>query len=213
MPKKSNTARNRMVTRKKNNNNNRQQQVMSRTNLFESPIRTEQMLYAGRSPSTPGRASVRTVVPLKGGQQAFALSYEAFSSWFAYARNILGPYRYFRIVDLKVQVLPSGGAASVITTAFNVTNDTFLDEGAIAIMNDDYCAIANAITRPVLRPPSKFWREAAREWYLSIDSVAGLPSTIDRVAGAINTDTAGVAAGVECGYITAEMAFEFHTLM
>jgi len=177
-------------------------------------MRTPTMLYPGRDASAPATARVRAIVVLTVGQQNLALSYLAFNSWFPYARSILGPYRYFRIRDLCVQALPSGGAASVTSTAFNVVNDVYSDTTAATILNDDYCALSNAITRPVLRPPSRYWLMGTRTWYTAIDPSEGLPSLEERTNGVINLDTQSgdLSAGSPVGYITVEASIEFHTL-
>lgn len=169
-------------------------------------------LYPGRDPTTPGRAHLRAIVELKGGQQALAFSYVDFNTWFAYARNILTPYHYFRVAEASVQVTPSGGAASLVTTAFNISNDVKGDTTALSILNDDYCAVSNALVRPVLRPPRSFWTMGARTWYNALDPVSGVPTESDCIAGAISLDTAGAGAGVACGYILVECVLEFHTL-
>lgn len=193
----------------------RAKNASSQASLLDVPMRTPTMLYPGRDASAPGVAHVRTVVTLVVGQQGLALSYLDFNTWFSYARAILGPYRYFRLRDLSVQVLPTGGAASLTSTAFNVVNDSYADAGANAILNDDYCALANAITRPILRPPSRYWAMGTRTWYSAIDPTAGLPGVEERVNGSLNFDTASgvLAPGTAVGYISVEASFEFHTLV
>ncbi len=186
----------------------------SQESLISAPMRTPTMQYVGRDASTPGVAFLRTSTTLLVGQQVFNIVFTDFATWFPYANSLLSSYRYFRVRNARVQVLPTGGAASLTSSAFNITNDDYNDGTAVNILNDDYAAIANAITRPVLQPPRRYWDMGNRTWYMSVNPAAGLPVLEDLSAGTINIDTTSgvLVAGTPVGYITVEMEFEFHTL-
>lgn len=202
-------------SRKTINQRKRRRDAQNNVNALSVPMKVPQMMFPGRDPSTPGVAFVRSVVVLTIGQQNYGLSFTGFNPWFTYARQILTPYQYFRVKHLEVQVLPTGGAASTTSTAFNVTNSVYIDAGAANILNDDYCAIANGITRPVLSPPDQYWRVGTRSWYSCVDQsgTPAAPPAEEITNGSINLDTSGVGvAGTAVGYFTVCMVMEFHTL-
>ncbi len=169
--------------------------------------------WPGSSATNPGRAYARMVTEVFSTDDVRALSRDGFITWSSQLHGILTPYKFWRVADCTAEVLPIGGAASVYSVAFNVSNAPTGDTGIISILNDDYAGVATAILRPKLHPPKKFWAERPIDWYNY--AAAGEPaySPPSSIAGAISlSGNGGAVPGTVIAYLVVELVVEFHTL-
>ena len=188
--------------RRRNRGNNN-----SNPGIMNTPVRSLTF-----SPSTPGRASVRSTFEVFNVVNSTFLSYQDFNNWAGNVRSLLTPFLFFRVADVRVQARISGGTSSPNSIAFNLSNAYHADGTTVAILNDDYSAIATAAVQPTLRPPRSYWTQGARTWYAATDPVAAVTQT-DLVTGTISFEGSGGATpSYLVGWITVEMEIEFHTL-
>lgn len=170
--------------------------------------------WPGSSAVTPGRAHVRMVTEVFNSVDSRPFSKSGFETWSSQLAGLLSPYKYFRICDVAVEVIVSGGAASPYSVAFNVSNGYTGDTDMNGVLNDDYSAVATAMIRPKLHPPKAYWAGRPVNW--NTYSKSGDPN-YDGVfahAGAISlAGTGGTAATDKIGYLIADIVVEFHTLL
>jgi len=143
-----------------------------------------------------------------------AFSKNGFSTWSSQLNGILSPYKFFRVTRCDVEVMPSGGAASTYSIAFNVSNSSDADSGAASVLNDDYAAIATAMVRPKLVAPKAYWDGRPYDWYFY--SNPGDPGfqVQTATAGVISlSGTGGASASTVIGYLIVDLEVEFHTLI
>jgi len=165
-------------------------------------------------PTNPGRVMIRGVFEVLSSTGSATLSYTGFNSWSGSARSLLTPFMYFRVNQLKVRARIAGGTSSAHSIIFNVSNAAYSDVSAVAILNDDYSAVATAAVQPVLSPPVSYWKQGARTWYNSVDETADVPTPIDRIAGCISYEgTGGIAPSTVVGWLIVDMELQFHTLV
>jgi len=164
-------------------------------------------------PQNPGKVLVRAAVELYLGEGQYYFSFDNFNTWCAQARAVLTPFAFFRVNDARVSVKIAGGTASAHSVIFNVSNTHAADSSAVAILNDDYCAIASAALCPTLAPPKVYWTQGARKWYNAIVSSTTGPTLVDTTAGCVSVAASGAAAGTIIGWLVVEMEIEFHTLL
>jgi len=174
------------------------------------------MSRLGFGPTNPGRVTVRGVVEVFNGNASIALAYQGFTAWCAQARSVLTPFEYFRIVDMDLSMKIAGGTASANSIVYNLTNScaNAADGGGVAILNDDFAAIASAATDIHLRPPQSYWTQGSRKWYRAIDAAGGFPAAEDIIAGSSSYfGSGGLTGATVIGWLVAEMTMEFHTLL
>lgn len=174
--------------------------------------------FPGSDPSMPGRALVRVAVPAivtTPGNLVLNISATpvggsvSFATWFPQADRILSNFAYFRVRHLSVTPIVAGGAGSLYSIAFNVSNNYGVDNGTIEVLDDDYAAMATALHLPVLAPPRAYWDNGARKWYNTIGISAGMP---DVSAGSINVQCSGASLDSNVGWLMVQMEMEYHTL-
>jgi hypothetical protein len=171
------------------------------------------LVYTGCGPATPGRAKLKSVIEIFNDSKVLYASYGQFDIWFGQARNVLSPFKYWRITDLQVEALVNGGAASPYSVAFNVSNSTDGDSSFGAVMNDDYSGLCTAMSRPVLHPPRHYWRESQMPWYQAKDQTGGVPPNGEVIAGAISAwGTGGALSTTVIGWLVIDIEIEYHTL-
>lgn len=176
--------------------------------VLNTPIRTLSF-----SPSNPGRALVRGSIELRNGSGVFGFGYTSFGDWCGQARSLLGPFSYFRVERATVKVCVAGGTASAHSVAFNISNSYRGDSNTVAVLNDDYAALATAASMPTIVAPASYWAGRSRMWFAAVDPVAGVPAENDLVAGVVSCYGSGGADGtVVVGWAIIEMDLTFHTL-
>jgi len=174
---------------------------------FSSAIRTMEF-----TPANPGRARIRSVIEVTGSG-TIGWSYTDFNLWSSKLRSLLTPFQYFRVDQACVSAMVTGGTASPYSIIFNVSNDANTDTGSVAILDDDYSAVATAAIQPVLEPPKAYWTQGARKWFNAADAVGGQPSPVDRIAGTISySGTGGATSTTVVGWLEVDTIVEFHTL-
>lgn len=184
-----------------------------RANTDNRNVLVNPMTQLRFSPTNPGRVLLRGVVELFNGSTILVLSYTNFNAWFSQARSVLLPFAYFRVNDAKVSVKITGGTASACSAVYNISNAPDSDGSAVAILNDDYAAMASAGVSPTIHPPTIYWKEGSRVWYRAVDQVAGAPTNEDLVAGTVCINGSGGATGVTViGWAVVEVELQFHTL-
>ena len=178
------------------------------SNLIMSPLRN-----LAFSPSNPGRVSIRSAFEVFNTNGSAAISFNGFSTWSSSLRSILTPFEYFRVNNLSCQARIAGGTASSFSIIYNVTNAPTVDSSSVAILNDDYAAVATASIQPTLQPPKPYWTQGARKWYNALDPATGL-STTDLIAGTISyRGSGGSTAADTVGWLIVDVDIEFHTLV
>lgn len=174
--------------------------------------------FPGSDPATPGRALVRVAVPVFNGTSVTALalsatpvaSIVAFGDWFVQASALLASFRFWRVRSLTIEPMMTGGAGSLHSIAFNVSNTQDTDTGLSDLLNDDYSAMATAVHLPKLTPPRTYWDNGSRKWYNVVGGSASLP---DVAAGSICYLGSGGATDITVvGYLVVSLEMEFHTL-
>lgn len=167
------------------------------------------------TPDAPGHASLRSTFEAVGLPRALALANvtgaSGFPDWFPQAVALLTPFCYFRIKRLRFTTQVTGGAASVYTVAANVSNDASTSEAtALAILNDDYAGVANALTPLVLQPPPDYFMQGSLKWYPTVTT------SLDAVDYSIGTlcmaGFGGETPETLIGWHTVDVELEFHTL-
>jgi len=157
---------------------------------------------------------LKSVVEVVNGHTTHFYQYASFNNWFGQARQVLTPYKFFRIVDVKVEAMVDGGAASSYSIAFNASNAYQGDTNFGAVMNDDYAGLCTALTRPVLHPPRSYWRDTQMNWYLATDPDAGNPTSAETVAGCSSIwGSGGETPTTIVGWLVYTMEIEYHTLV
>ena len=165
-------------------------------------------------PTNPGRVMIRGVFEVLSVGGSASFSYTSFATWSSSARALLTPFMYFRVNQVKVRARIAGGTSSTHSILFNISNVAYVDTSAVAILNDDYSAVATAAVQPILSPPTSYWKQGARTWYNSVDEVDDVPSAIDRIAGTISYEgTGGALPGTVVGWMIVDMELQFHTLI
>lgn len=168
------------------------------------------------NPSNPGRAVVRGTVEIFNGSKVLFFQYNDFNSWCGPARGVLTPFAFFRVVAAEVTIRIAGGAGSAYTAVFNISNNYGGDGDAVAILNDEYSAMANGTLMPTIKTPLDYWKIGGRTWYNAVDPVAGVPSFPDTVAGEVSIFGAGgptTTPATPIGWAVVDMMLEFHTLV
>lgn len=164
-------------------------------------------------PTNPGRVSIRSAFEVFNTFGSSLLSYQGFNIWAGNVRSLLTPFQYFRVADVSVQARIAGGTSSPFSIIYNLSNSANVDASSVAILNDDYSAVATASVQPSLRPPRVYWNQGARKWYNAVDSTVDV-SVIDLVAGTISfRGTGGTLTTDVVGWLIVEMDIEFHTLV
>lgn len=178
--------------------------------IYNSPS-----MYTGSGPINPGRAHLRSVIEVKNGSAINFMSYQSFNLWWGQARQVLGPYSYFRIVDFSAEAMVDGGAASPYSIAFNVSNNPFGDNNFGGVMNDDYSGLCTALSRPVVHPPRSYWRDLSQNWRLAIDPIStNNPTDVERINGSSSVwGSGGEADETIIGWLVYTMEIEYHTLL
>lgn len=197
-------VRSKSARKRAQNNNNRQ-----RRGPYElgPPIRTLSF-----TPADPGRVLMRGSFELRNGNTEITFSADSFAAWSTQAYAMLVPFAYFRVEHASVRVCIAGGTASSHSVAFNISNSFGSDTGAVAILNDDYSALATAAHMPILAPSRSYWAQRSRPWYVTAAASEATP-LIDCVAGAMSFEGSGGASGsVIVGWAVVEMELAFHTL-
>lgn len=174
---------------------------------------TNPLSYTGSGPATPGRARLKSVIEVFNSSKVLYASYGQFDVWFGQARAVLGPFKYWRIMDMKVEALVDGGAASANSIAFNISNSSDGDTSFGAVMNDDYSGLCTALSRPVLNPPRQYWRESQMPWYQAKNQSGDMPPNGEVIAGVISLwGSGGANSTTVVGWVVIDLEIEYHTL-
>lgn len=208
-----------MVSKRQNKMNKKNKKKMSRTDQtgpivgyasgMSRPVRG--LSY---TPSDPGCTRIRSTVELNGNSTSFAFTYTDFQNWAGNIRSILTPFAYFRVCDVRVSVLVGAGSSSPYTILFNISNGLDADTSPVAILNDDYSAIATSLVQPVLYPGRRYWKQGVTNWLFASDASGGTPTLAERSAGIINVAAQGATLpATVVGWLTVDMEIEFHTLV
>lgn len=204
-------TRNNAIKQKKKSKSNAMRKNRQGMGLLTTPM--TQLRF---SPSNPGRVLVRGALEVFNGDTARFLSYLDFNTWFPQARNLLTAFEYFRVSEANITVRVAGGTSSAHSVVFNVSNSpsSSADTGAVAVLNDDYAAIASAALSPSLHPPRAYWTQGARQWYRAVDPTAAVPVAEDRIPGSVSYSASGGASGtIVVAWLVVELELEFHTLV
>lgn len=172
------------------------------------------MAWPGSSAIAPGRAYVRLVTEVFSTPDFRALSKDGFTTWSSQLSGVLAPYKFWRVARCDAEVIVTGGAASVYSVAFNVSNAPTIDTSPPAVLNDDYAGVATALLRPKLAPPKGYWDQRPINWYTYSGAGDAAYSPPVSVAGGISlVGTGGASDGVVIGYLVCDIVVEFHTLL
>lgn len=211
------TTRNNARRRAQRNNNNPRNDTMGDLQVYgrNRGAVVSRPFTTMFTPDRPGRASLRTTFEAIGTPRALQLANvpgaAGFPDWFPQMVALLSPFSFFRITRLRFVTQVTGGAASLYTVTANVTNDnTSTDTSALAILNDDFAGVANAVTPLVLEPPVGYFQQGSLKWYptvtTSLDSIDFSMGTLCAIG------FGGSLPATVIGWHTVDVEVEFHTL-
>ena len=211
MSKNNKSQNNRSKGSRRNSRPRRRNRGINSTNSGSLTIPMRSLSF---SPSTPGKVSIRGTFEVFTAASAAFISFQDFGNWAGNVRSLLTPFLFFRVTDVRVHARIAGGTASAYSIVYNVSNAFHADSTSVAILNDDYSAVATAAVQPTIRPPKSYWNQGARTWYSATDLVAGNTTYTDLVAGTVSFEgSGGILPTDVVGWLTVDMELEFHTLL
>lgn len=161
----------------------------------------------------PGRAFIRSTATVlsNSGHHDFGMhATNGFPSWAPKVAAVLGIFRYWRVLSIKVTYTVTGGAASPYYIIGNLSNDGIYGDAVVtAVLDDDYAGVANGVTPLVLEPPRAYWKLAPVTWY---NTDASSEAATRNAGCVIYVGGGGALATTEVGWVTVDMEFEYHTL-